>query len=328
MSRPSNSGEVWLSGGSNVTLGGSDATQGNLIVTSSLGNAAGVRFTGGGSGNRLQHNFIGTDKSGTAALPNEFGVAVSSSTGAQQDLAILDNLISGNDTIGVLIDDVDGLEMKRNLIGTDRTGTQALANGWQGVAAGFARTADGITIGGTDVGDGNTIAWNGRQGVTVGQSSRVALLGNNIFSNTQLGIDLDGGGGSNDPGDGDTGNNNLQNFPVLSGTPTIDGGALEVRYAVDSTTTNAAYPLRVEFFMADGDGQEGMTYLGFDTYTASNYAGLRQPAVHQGGQRRAGRFDCWWRRRARHRHRRERQHLRILEHGNRRCRLPDGDHRR
>ena len=272
-SRPSANGEVRIEGGSNTTIGGSDATKGNLVTTIGGGNRAGVRFFAGGTGNRLQHNFIGTDKTGTAALPNDFGVVVSSSTEAQQDLAILDNLISGNATIGIVVDDVDGLEMKRNLIGTDLTGTLPLANGWQGVAAGFVRMADGTIIGGTNPGDGNTIAFNGRHGVTVGQGSRVALLGNHIFSNTQLGIELEGGGANNDPGDPDTGNNQFQNFPVLTGTPTINGDTLEISYSVDSTTTNAAYPLRVEFFIADADDQEGMIYLGFDEYTASDYSG-------------------------------------------------------
>jgi hypothetical protein len=43
---------------------------------------------------------------------------------------------------------------------------------------------------------------------------------------------------------------------------------LTVRYAVPSTTTNSTYPLRVEFFQADSDRQEGRTFLGFDTYAA------------------------------------------------------------
>lgn len=272
-SRPSPNGEVQIQEGSNVTIGGSEATRGNLVTTVGGGNSAGVRFLGGGTGNRLQHNFIGTDKTGTAALPNDFGVVVGTSGEAQQDLAILDNLISGNATIGIVVDDVDGLEMKRNLIGTDLTGAMPLPNGWQGVAAGFVRMADGTTIGGTAPGDGNVIAFNGRHGITLGQTSRVALLGNHIFSNTQLGIELEGGGANNDPGDPDTGNNQLQNFPVLTGAPTINGSDLEISYSVDSTTVNSSYPLRVEFFVADADGQEGMTYLGFDEYTASDYSG-------------------------------------------------------
>src|SRR5207248_758113 len=35
---------------------------------------------------------------------------------------------------------------------------------------------------------------------------------------------------------------------------------------------NSTYPLRVEFFKADADGQEGQTFLGFDTFTAADFA--------------------------------------------------------
>ncbi|MEO1085055.1 MAG: hypothetical protein AAFY88_12505, partial [Acidobacteriota bacterium] len=262
---------VSVDGGGDITVGGASEARGNLISTSTTD--IGVAFFGGGSGHSVQHNFLGTNKSGTSALANDIGLVISSTGGSYTDFAVLDNLISGSTTLGVAIGDVDGLDMKRNLIGTDITGTQPVPNQWQGVGVGFVNTVTGQTIGGTDPGDGNTIAFNGRDGVTVDNNSRVALLGNNIFSNTQLGIDLSGGGANNDAGDADTGSNQLQNYPVLSGSPSIDGGVLAVSYSVDSTTSNAAYPLRVEFFMADSDGQEGMTYLGFDEYTASDYSG-------------------------------------------------------
>ncbi|MEM1178240.1 MAG: CSLREA domain-containing protein, partial [Acidobacteriota bacterium] len=262
---------VSVDGGSGITVGGASEARGNLISTRTT--EIGVAFFGGGSDHSVQHNFLGTDKSGTSALANDIGLVISSTGGSYTDFAVLDNLISGSTTLGVAIGDVDGLEMKRNLIGTDLTGTQPIPNQWQGVGVGFVNTVTGQTIGGTDPGDGNTIAFNGRDGVTVDNDSRVALLGNSIFSNTQLGIDLSGGGNNNDAGDADTGSNQLQNFPVLSGSPSIDGGVLTVSYSVDSTTSNSAYPLRVEFFMADSDAQEGMTYLGFDEYTASDYSG-------------------------------------------------------
>jgi hypothetical protein len=47
---------------------------------------------------------------------------------------------------------------------------------------------------------------------------------------------------------------------VLSGT------TLTISYSVSSSIANSAYPLAVEFFRADADGQEGQTYLGGESY--------------------------------------------------------------
>ena len=45
----------------------------------------------------------------------------------------------------------------------------------------------------------------------------VAILGNSIYGNGGLGIDLGGNGVNlNDPGDTDSGPNNVQNFPVIT----------------------------------------------------------------------------------------------------------------
>src|SRR6476620_3668092 len=124
-------------------------------------------------------------------------------------------------------------------------------------------------IGGTAAGEANIIAFNGLNGVSI-FDSHTSILSNSIFSNSQLGINLGLGCDTtpNDPGDADSGPNNLQNFPVIS-SATLSGASLSVQYSVPSTTTNSAYPLRVEFFKADSDGQEGQTFLGFDTYRAA-----------------------------------------------------------
>ena len=101
-----------------------------------------------------------------------------------------------------------------------------------------------------------------------------AILSNSIFSNTGLGIDLDPNGVTpNDAGDGDTGPNNLQNFPVLNSSITT-GSVIRIRGNLDSA---ASTDFRIELFENDscdasGNG-EGETFLGATTAT-TNGAGI------------------------------------------------------
>ena len=78
------------------------------------------------------------------------------------------------------------------------------------------------------------------------------MLGNSIDSNAGLGIDLDPSGvTANDAGDGDTGLNNLQNFPVITDAFASDG-TISVEGQLSTSPT-----YRVEVFMSstcDGSG--------------------------------------------------------------------------
>src|SRR5205085_8042449 len=117
-------------------------------------------------------------------------------------------------------------------------------------------------IGGTTSGAGNIIAyskaipssssgagvlvWHIDGGVPVYSN---AILGNSIFGNARLGIDLVNAQGAwgvtpNDTGDADTGANNLQNFPVLQ-SATTGGGVVKVRGTLNSTPRKT---FRIEFF--------------------------------------------------------------------------------
>jgi hypothetical protein len=79
-------------------------------------------------------------------------------------------------------------------------------------------------IGGTAAGEGNTIAFSGSSDIQVTGGNGLAILGNSIFFNNGLGIDLDNdtdplttdGVTPNELGDGDTGGNGLQNFPGIA----------------------------------------------------------------------------------------------------------------
>ena len=121
-------------------------------------------------------------------------------------------------------------------------------------------------IGGTAAGAGNRIAFNGEQGVFIGGGTGWRILGNSIDSNTSLGISLSGGAPTpNDPGDGDTGANNLQNYPVLTG---VSISASKTMAAISGTLNNTANAtFRVEFFANagcdDSGNGEGRKFIGF-----------------------------------------------------------------
>jgi parallel beta-helix repeat protein len=149
-----------------------------------------------------------------------------------------------------------GNAVRYNYVGTDATGTLDLGN-----------TAFGVAIdGSTDTTIlGNTIAFNTGVGVVmIGASSGNKVTQNSIYENTGLGIDLGNNGvTANDSGDGDTGANNLQNFPNLSWAW---NGSTNILGTFNSTTSTQ---FTLEFFYSascDPSGYgEGETYLGSTT---------------------------------------------------------------
>jgi titin len=282
---PNGEGGVFVSSAANTIIGGIAAGAGNVIS----GNGTGIN-TGFTFGTLIQGNFVGTNASGTAAVPNRTGII------ADQDLSTVigggttgRNLVSGNTMNGILIffgskDTV----VSDNFIGTDVTGTVPLGNGQNGISIRLFSTNG--TVGG---GVSNLIAYNGAAGVAIGSdltdmSTGNRASGNSIHDNGGLGIDLGGDGVTpNHPGDGVTGPNNLQNFPVLSAALS-DGVSTEVRGVLNSS---AATSFTVEFFTnpaCDSSGYgEGQTFLGQTTVTtdgsgnAAFVATLPAPSVGQ-----------------------------------------------
>jgi len=90
----------------------------------------------------------------------------------------------------------------------------------------------------------------------------VSILGNSIFSNTALGIDLAGDEvTANDHCDGDTGPNNFQNYPVIT-SASASGCSVTLSGTLDSVANSA---FRLEFFSSaacDPSGfGEGQAFL-------------------------------------------------------------------
>lgn len=243
------------------------------------------RFSGNGvtiysDANRVLGCVIGTDAAGTQGFANlGNGVEIRGRNNVIGSAAVGGgNLISGNGYDGVIVARYDaqpsGNQIIGNRIGTDATGTAAIANGLNGVAI----YASGCQVGGANTAEGNTIAYNILAGVRVGSyyfdSSSVNNLirANSIFRNGGLGIDLGGDGPDyNDYQDFDSGPNNRQNSPALaaayvSGAGTVVVGSLSARPNVTYT---------IDFYSdlePDPSGfGEGRVYLGSTSVTADGF---------------------------------------------------------
>ncbi len=183
---PNDSGGVMITDAMTNTIGGTTAAARNLIS----GNAGiGVSIInsdddGDADGNLIQGNYIGTEVSGTTALPNTLtGVVITNA--ANNDVggtaAGAGNLISGNGEYGVIImnSGATGNVVQDNYIGTDFDGDAAIPNQGAGV---LIVNASGNTVGGS----GNLISGNVLQGV------RLIGADNNTVRDNLIGTQADG----------------------------------------------------------------------------------------------------------------------------------------
>ena len=131
----------------------------------------GIEIDQDGFGNMVAGNWIGTDKTGTAALPNQVGVAINTSSGDTigGTAAGAGNLISGNTGSAIVVAATDGGAIEGNLIGTDFRGTLAVPNGTGAELGGVVLeegTSD-VTVGGTTAAARNVISGNDGSGITI-----------------------------------------------------------------------------------------------------------------------------------------------------------------
>ncbi len=219
-------GGVRVYGSDNNTIGGTTAAARNII---SGNRGSGVEI-GEASQNVVAGNWIGVDAAGAKALANAiFGVSIqgasageggtgsasnssSSSSGSGNTsgksniiggtAAGSGNVISGNGSGGIYISGGTLDVVAGNWIGTDATGTVALANAGDGVEL---NQTSGNTIGGTVPQAANLISGN-TNGVEINDSSQNFVQGNMIgtdttgtlaIGNTGAGVLVDAGSASN-----------------------------------------------------------------------------------------------------------------------------------
>ncbi len=235
----------------NVTIGGTTEGARNVI---SGENAYGIIA---GPGTTIRGNLIGTDVAGTIPLGNTAGIEISaanvtvggSAAGAGNVIAAsAGDLPSVAGGIFFFGSGGAGAVIQGNYIGTDPTGTINLGNHLYGIY----EPPGNVTIGGTAPGEGNVIAFNGGgAGVRIVGSASTgnSIRGNRFYDNGTVGIDLDNntltspGPTPNDPGDADTGGNNLQNYPTVS---SVDYGATTTVHASLNSTPSTVFD--IDFF--------------------------------------------------------------------------------
>lgn len=224
-------------------VGGASPSDRNVIVSGG-GNVISV---GSAQTNlTIVGNYLGTDATGLAPLPRN---AISSTLSVHASYGlVLGGLELGEGNViatgfyGLHLYDVFGARILGNFIGVGADGKTSIrsTNGAIGINA----------VSGTRL-EGNTIACCS-VGVSV-EGTGVTIVGNRIYGNGGYGITQSGSQPINDPGDGDVGPNELQNYPTLTATLLEDGVSLVGEL---SSKPNTAYHL--EFFVADEPATNGL----------------------------------------------------------------------
>lgn len=236
-------------------LAGSDGAlvRGNLIRQKSA--SFGVLLFGS-SGATVSGNIIGIDVTGTTAT-----TASGAGTAAITIRGATDSLITGNTiavkNIGIYFYPFphSGTRVESNFIGTDATRVPTFSNG-----ASFYIDSGTATVGGP--GKGNVI--KGGQAVLYSSATGVAFLENEVWEGPSPAYDLGANGATaNDALDADTGANNLQNYPVLTGVRSVDG----VTFVEGQLSSLADQSFRIEFF-SNGTSAGG-TYGPLENFVGS-----------------------------------------------------------
>ncbi len=293
-------------GASGNTIGGAVAGAGNVIADNS---GPGVDIDTSDQ-NTVQGNFIGTNASGTAALGNSTaGVfvidgnhnTIGGTTAAER------NLISGNFGDGVFLGTFTSTAgvstfntVEGNDIGTDVTGTAAIANQGHGI---HISSGTDNTLGGTAPGAGNLISGNMGSGMLIGttlptgNATRNMVLGNLIGTNASGtaalgnagdGVTLTLAGSGNTVGDGTAGGRNILSGNLgygvaITGTG-ASGNTLQGNYiGTDITGTAAIANQNGGVLATSSNNQIGGTQPGQGNVISGNWTTLRAPVAVSAG---------------------------------------------
>ena len=216
--------------GNNALIGGDTPADGNLVS----GNGRGIAIEKWMSSVVLKNNIVGLNANETAKLPNgsSSGIDVSAPD-TMVGAPGAGNVVAGSESAGIVLsgETAMGTTIQGNWIGTNRNGDAGLGNRIGGIFIARGLLAQ---IGGLGAGEGNVIANNDYAGIFLDTGHSISFLGNSMYGNDPIGIELAGlGPEANDAQDPDTGPNHFQNFPVIT-SALASGGMVGVDGNLDS----------------------------------------------------------------------------------------------
>ena len=175
--------------GGEFNLIGGDLPADRNVISGNTNN--GVIITGDNTNdNAVEGNYIGTDKNGAAALPNNVGVYINDFTSGNIigcEVINGDNVISGNTSAGVLISESTDNLVEGNFIGTDKAGATALPNGIGVDIIDAPYNTVGVC------GFGNLISGNTHAGVQIESSASPSCPSSDTYvQDNRIGVDRTG----------------------------------------------------------------------------------------------------------------------------------------
>ena len=198
----------------------------------------------------IRDNFIGTDPTGTRAVPNGLrGIVIFNDGGGRLD--IFDNVVSGNGRSGLFLAAGVGFNVEGNRIGTRAASDDPLPNGASGIYFGNGAGCAVIT--------GNVIAYNHDFGVASEYYRDVAIQRNSIKANRLLGIDFGLDGETTAPSFDPAGGFRAEHHPVLESARFDESTGTTV---IRGRFEDFAFSAVADLYASPGPDAQGETWLG------------------------------------------------------------------
>ncbi len=264
-------GVVIAGGAKSNIIGGVNAGDRNIVSGNNLAVGVGLSITDAGTdNNKVINNYFGLGVNGTTSIPNVYSITIVN--GAQN------NLIGGStsDSINYMCNDGFGISINsgasNNYVRGNKIGRNA-SNFYAGIVnnAITIDNANNNVIGGLNTGEGNLIVNSGATGIVLlTNANNNKVLGNSIYDNGGLAIDINNDGPTPD---NTTGIQSNVQMPEIIQAFDCNGGSNNVQVGVVLEGLTVGNDYIIEFYDNTPNGDpsgygEAKSFIERFTHTA------------------------------------------------------------